>query len=135
VIRHLESAAVAEAWREWWRQRGEERLSLLLWAVWNPIGPAPLDEYEDYTGEVVRVLEKAHVADEELSPPGSDPDDAIQRQRNALYASAVHELATLLGRIRIEEMEMPSNPDGDHRAAETLLEWYEWEMSELARDS
>ena len=36
-------------WRDWWKARGEEHLTLLLWGVWNPIGPVSLDEYESYS--------------------------------------------------------------------------------------
>jgi hypothetical protein len=121
------------SWSDWWRKRGDERLALLLWAVWNPIGPVPLDEYESYTGQVATVLRRARDGDRELSPPGADLDDATQRQRNALYAASLEELATLLETLRCEQMGMPVSPDADRRAAATLLEWYEWEMDELAR--
>jgi hypothetical protein len=60
---------MSDDWNDWWRERGDDRLSLLLWAVWNPIGPVPLDEYEAYTGKVISVLKEAHQADLELLPP------------------------------------------------------------------
>ena len=121
------------SWSDWWRKRGDERLALLLWAVWNPIGPVPLDEYESYTGQVAGVLRRARDADRELWPPGADLDDATQRQRNALYAASLEELATLLETLRREQMGMPVNTDADRGAAATLLEWYEWEMDKLAQ--
>lgn len=30
--------AMSISWQEWWRARGEERLALVVWAAWNPIG-------------------------------------------------------------------------------------------------
>jgi hypothetical protein len=122
---------VAGAWNDWWRKRGDDRLALLLWAVWNPIGPVPLDEYENYTGRVVGVLRKALDTDRELSPPGADTDDAIQRQRNVLYAASVEELSTLLEALRRDQIGMRPSPETDRRAAETLLDWYEREMDAL----
>jgi hypothetical protein len=123
--------ADADAWSDWWRKRGEERLTLLLWAVWNPIGPVPLDEYESYTGEVVAVLRRREDADRELT--GNDPSisDSTQRQRNKLYNSAVLALSELLGSLRDTQMGMPPDPKTDRRAAETLLDWYGWEMNDL----
>ena len=106
---------MADRWNDWWRKGGEDRLSLLLWAVWNPIGPVPLDEYANYTGQVVSVLRQAYDAD-----PQSLSDV---------------ELAALLERIRRERMEMPPNVDADRRAARTLAEWYMWEMEGLTRPS
>ena len=122
---------MARTWNDWWRRRGDERIALLLWAVWNPIGPVPLDEYENYTGQVVQILRRAHAADLQLSPPGAEVDDSIQRQRNARYAASVEDLVTLLGKLRHEQMGMPPQADADRRAAETLFEWYEWEMHAL----
>jgi hypothetical protein len=122
---------MAGNWNDWWRTRGDERIALLLWAVWNPIGPVPLDEYENYTGQVVQILRTARVADLELSPSGSELSDSIQRQRNALHAAAVEDLATLLGELRQEQIGMPPELDTDRRAAEILLEWYDWEMDAL----
>jgi hypothetical protein len=92
-------------------ERGDERLSLLLWAVWNPIGPVPLDEYASYTGQVASVLRRGHEAEE--------------------TAGLDEELVTLLARLRSEHMGMPPNPDADRRAGRTLGEWYMWEMEEL----
>jgi hypothetical protein len=122
---------MTDNWKDWWRRRGDDRLSLLLWAVWNPIGPVPLDEYESYTAQVVRVLKEARQADLELLPIGREPDDSAQRRRNKLYAASVAELATLLGVLRQEQMGMPPNADADRRTAETLLAWYGWEMDDL----
>ena len=121
---------MTDSWKDWWRKRGDDRLTLLLWAVWNPIGPVPLDEYENYAGQVVRVLHDAHKADLELLPAGAEPDDSVQRQRNALHAASVVKLATLLSSLR-DRMGMPPSDDADHRAAETLLDWYDWEMEPL----
>jgi DNA-directed RNA polymerase specialized sigma24 family protein len=122
-------------WRDWWRRHGDERRTLLLWAVWNPIGPVPLDEYESYTGPVAAVLHRTHRADLELTAGNEDVSEFAQRQRNKLRESAAEELARLLAKLRDERMGMPPDPDVDRRAAETLLDWYEWEMDELTRSS
>jgi hypothetical protein len=121
---------VTDGWKDWWRTQGDDRLSLLLWAIWNPIGLVPLDEYEDYTGQVVEVLNAAHQADLQLWA-GGELDDSVQRQRNTLHAASVEELATLLGNIRQVQMGMPPDHEADRRAAETLLDWYGWEMNQL----
>jgi hypothetical protein len=123
---------MGEEWTEWWRRRGEERLTLLLWAVWNPIGPVPLDEYESYAGPVATVLRRGHESDLELSGDGNRVTESVQRRRNKLLEATTAELSELLGNLRQEEMGMPPNLDGDRQAAETLLEWYEWEMYELS---
>jgi hypothetical protein len=83
---------VADGWNVWWQKRGDETLSLLLWAVWNPIGPVPLDEYAGYTARIVSVLRRAYDADQELSPPGTEigdgdggagPESPLRRQHPA----------------------------------------------------
>ena len=126
---------MAEEWADWWRKRGDERLSLLLWAVWNPIGPVPLDEYANYTGQVVQLLQQAYDSDEELWPPGTDLTDDLQRKRNKLHADSVTALATLLDDLRCGQIGDTPTPDADRQAAETLLDWYGWEMQSLARRS
>jgi hypothetical protein len=104
-----------DEWNRWWRRRGDERLSLLLWAAWNPIGPVPLDEYSNYTGQVASVLRRGYDAEKDARPD--------------------EELVTLLESLRTQHMGMPPNADADRRAARTLGEWYMWEMEELARAS
>jgi hypothetical protein len=48
--------------------RHSAELSLLLWAVWDPIGDVPVDEYERYVPTIWRLLEEhadvAAIADE-----------------------------------------------------------------------
>ncbi|HEX4526283.1 MAG TPA: hypothetical protein VH108_06020 [Gaiellaceae bacterium] len=119
---------MTDAWKDWWRRRGQDRLSLLLWAVWNPIGPVPLDEYTSYTGTVVTILPKAHAADQNLTGGGNDFSDFVQRQRNKLSESTVGELLTVLANLGEKHMGMPPNTEADRRTAETLLDWYDWEM-------
>jgi hypothetical protein len=104
-----------EDWNDWWRRRGDERLSLLLWAVWNPIGPVPLDEYASYTDQVASLLRRGYEAEE--------------------VAGLDEELVNLLEKLRTQHMGMPQNPDADRHAAGTLGEWYMWEMEELGRGS
>ena len=97
----------------------------------EPIGPVPLDEYANYTGHVVSVLRRAREPDLELLSPGRELDDAVELSRNALAESATDELATLLGRLREEQMGMPLDADADRRAAVIFLDWYGWEMEAL----
>jgi hypothetical protein len=91
----------------------------------------PLDEYANYTGHVVSVLRRAREPDLELLSPGGELDDAVQLSRTALAESARDELATLLGRLREEQMGMPLDADADRRAAVIFLDWYGWEMEAL----
>jgi hypothetical protein len=124
---------MTDRWTDWWRRRGDDRLALLLWAVWNPIGPVPLDEYASYTGRVASLLRKARAADAALSTGIDDISDFLQRQRNVLRASSASELSTMLADLRERQMGISPDPDADRHAAETLLDWYEWEMDELDR--
>jgi hypothetical protein len=119
---------MSDDWNDWWRKRGDDRLSLLLWALWNPIGIVPLDEYKSYTGQVVSVLKDGHQADLELLSGDWNPSDSVQRQRNKLYTASVKELATLLGVLRQDQIGMPPDAAADRRAAETLIDWYGREM-------
>ncbi|HEY2742888.1 MAG TPA: hypothetical protein VGI69_11995 [Gaiellaceae bacterium] len=122
---------MADEWADWWRKRGDERLSLLLWAVWNPIGPVPLNEYANYTGQVVSVLRRAYDDGQELWPSGSTWGDGLQERRNEHAAASVKELASLLDGFRCDRMGGASNPDADRAVAKTLTEWYRWEMEAL----
>jgi hypothetical protein len=124
-----------DRWNDWWKHHGDERLTLLLWAVWNPIGAVPLDEYENYTGRVVTVLHKAREADQELLGSGDDLDDTVQLERTAHAQRSTEELASLLSTLREDAIGMSPNRHADRRAAETLLDWYEWEMWALDEDA
>lgn len=127
---------MTDRWRDWWRRRGEERLSLLLWALWNPIGPVPLDEYESYAGNVAAILEKARLAGEKLiATSGGDFSDVVQLQRNALRHTAEEELVNVLGELSDQQMGTPPNVARDRQAAQILLDWYEWEMDAPQDDS
>jgi hypothetical protein len=73
-------------------------LSLLLWAVWNPIGfDVPLNEYEHYTPALWRMLEE-----------------------QASVAAIAAELT------RICEESITVSEGTDHTAAETLKRWWHW---------
>lgn len=119
---------MADAWDEWWSQRGEEHLTLLLWAVWNPVGTCPPNEYAIYTSTVAAVMREAHEADAPLAARADD--SSIQVQRNVLWNESVERLATLLGDLRWSRMSQPPEPGIDRHAAETLLDWLEWEMQD-----
>ena len=93
MIRGVDADTHRKRWRE---SRGE--LSLLLWAVWNPIGSVPLDEYELYAPGVWRLL--AEGADE---------------QSVAAHLTAVRETAIEMGAR-----------EQDARAASVLHEWWHW---------
>jgi hypothetical protein len=80
-------------------------LRLLLWAVWNPIGYVPIDEYESYAPAVWRLL--AEGADEASI---------------ASHLTAVREEAIGTG-----------TKEQDERAASVLDEWWHWRFQ--AEDS
>ena len=109
---------------------GARSLSLPLWALWNPIGPVPLDEYRSYSGSLVTILQKAQAADQELTGGSNDFNDFVQLQRNQLSQSATDELAALLATLRDQQMGMPPDADADRHTAEILLDWYHWEMDD-----
>jgi hypothetical protein len=93
----------AQQWTAWFAQRGEGELSLLLFAIWDPIGVShsaiTAGEYDFYTRDVlayVRDDDAAGLADYllevatermGLSSP-TRPTDAAQRVINGAYASA-----------------------------------------------
>ena len=93
----------AQQWAAWFAQRGEAELSLLLFAIWDPIGVShsaiTAGEYDFYTRDVlayVRDDDAAGLADYllematermGLSSP-TRPTDAAQRVINGAYASA-----------------------------------------------
>lgn len=102
-----------DAWKRWWNERGEERLTLLLWALWNPTGPVALDEYASYAGPVASILRSSREEDPRFS------------------ASLVQELSSHLGRLRESVMEVSLDPAVEKHAAEVLLLWYRLEMEAL----
>jgi hypothetical protein len=60
-----------EEHERWWRERGDRELRELLLREWDPIGisdlaDSPLDEYEHYSGQLVRRL-RAGATDEEIA--------------------------------------------------------------------
>ena len=117
------------AWRFWWTRRGESQLTLLLWAVWNPIGTCPPNEYDIYSLRIAELLRKEHEADAFLAPNAAY-DTAGQREQNKLWATGVERQAKLLQSVRTGEMEQVADWRADVEAAETILEWHEWEMME-----
>jgi hypothetical protein len=122
----------ADDWESWWTTRGEAQVTLLLWAVWNPIGTCPPDEYDHYSPRVVEPLREAHEADLPLvTQPYSD---AVQLERNKLWTASVERVAHLLADWRSTEMELPGDWRADVEAAHTLLDWFEWEMNEAEPD-
>jgi hypothetical protein len=123
---------VGEAWQTWWKSRGEEHLTLLLWAVWDPVGALSLDEYASYAPAVARILFEHHQEDSAISPGEDMPSTAVQLRRNAAHVAAGERLAAHLGGIRREHMNLAPNEDRDQHAAETLLNWYEMEIPEGA---
>jgi hypothetical protein len=94
----------AREFAKWWKQRGRDDFTLVLWAAWNPIGfPVPLNEYEDYSDRLISLLGKE---------------------------STVDEIAAELGRIRTETMGMQPEPRLDEIAADTLKWWHYWAVEE-----
>ena len=119
-------------WNDWWNTRGERQLTLLLWAVWNPIGTCPPGEYESYSPRVAELLRQEHEAD---IPFGAGADNqAVQLERNKLWAAGVERVAKQLAEWRTEEMGLISEWRADVEAAQTLLDWHEWEMMDADPD-
>jgi hypothetical protein len=121
---------VGDAWQRWWKSRGEEHLTLLLWAVWDPIGALALDEYAGYAPTVARILSEAQEQDLAIWSGGGTPTGAVQLRRNAAHTAAVERLAAHLGGIRRESMGMAPNEDRDRHVSEKLLDWYDLEIAE-----
>jgi hypothetical protein len=86
-------------WEGWWESRGRATLELLLWAVWDPIGGVPLDEYSLYCDPVVQLLRQAGEADAPLAEQAWE-NERVQLQRNVLWRSSVERLAGLLAELR-----------------------------------
>jgi hypothetical protein len=86
----------AEARKDRYRKHSAE-LGLLLWAVWDPIPKAPLDEYESYIPAIWRLLN----------------DHA-----------GVEAIAAALERITTERMGL--EPAKETAAAERLVDWWYW---------
>jgi len=120
-------------WAEWWRDRGESQLTLLLWALWNPIGTCPPDEYGSFSSPVGAVLREAHGEDAPLAINAVDDD--VQRQRNALWQKHVERVQALLAELRETQIGTPLDPATERNAAVTLVDWHEWEMRALRRAS
>lgn len=91
----------AAAWYAWYKRVGRRGLRKVLFREWDVLGvaggPEFDDEYDTYLGLV-----------------------AAQLRRGATQ----HGLATLLGSIRTERMDLPADADTDDAAARALLAWY-----------
>jgi hypothetical protein len=88
---------------KWWKRRGRDDLTLILWAAWDPIGAAvPLDEYENYSDRLMTLLRAE---------------------------ATVEEVAGALARIRTETIGMPPDSHADETAAHKLLDWYDWAVN------
>jgi hypothetical protein len=81
-----------------WKQFGPE-LAFLLWAVWDPIGGPPPNEYQGYALPLWKLLAR-------------DADES--------------EVARKLGEFRTINMGFRSNPEADHETATKLQEWWGW---------
>jgi hypothetical protein len=119
--------AMEESWASWWEGRGRAQLELLLWALWDPIGTVPLDEYKSYCDPVVQVLRELNETDAPLAERAA-LDKQAQLQRNALYKTSVERLAELLAHLRTSQMQEFLDTTTERHAAEKLLDWYHWEM-------
>jgi hypothetical protein len=86
------SVRSATAWREFWRDRGERELALLLRDEWAALGDASLEEYVAQGTRVATLLgsrapERA-LADE-LGRMRADVGAPPDRERDAAAAAAV----------------------------------------------
>jgi hypothetical protein len=127
----IESSEVStsDEWARWWKSRGDRDLALLLWAVWNPIGPVPLDEYASYGATIAGALRKAQTIGAQLVAEADE--DGVQLLRNELRAETVDLLSTVLEKIRTTAMGIPPDRGADERAASIVFDWYEWSMQGL----
>jgi hypothetical protein len=116
-----------DGWESWWKGHGRERLEFLLWAVWDPIGGGlvPFDEYASYCEPLVQILRQCWEDDEQHA-------ERPQSERNAAWQQEVEMLAARLSQIRFSRMGVEGNLETDRRAAEKLIDWYDWEMDGLA---
>jgi hypothetical protein len=87
----------AAEWRDFWRERGERELRLLLWAAWDPITGASLSEYDECTTRVATLL-------------GS--------------RASCEALVAELGRIRTGELGLDADPAADERAGAKISRWF-----------
>jgi hypothetical protein len=88
----------ASEWRDFWSSGGARELTLLLWAVWDPIGGGPVGDYTDYATRVATLL-------------GS--------------RAPVQALAAELGRIRAHDLGLPADPAADEAAAAKIQRWFD----------
>jgi hypothetical protein len=98
-----------EAWRLWWRRKGERELGVLLMETWDPIGvagmPETADEYDNYIGPIGRKLRE-----------GATQDD----------------LARHLASVRGEYMGLGADDDADREVAREIVAWYQASTERLA---
>jgi hypothetical protein len=102
--RGRDSGLNRQEWTAWWKRRGLDQLSLILWAVWDPIGgDVPTDEYVSYAPHVIGMLHDGRSEDE---------------------------IAAWLRAIRIERMgpDEDGQDSQDREAAHRAKEWYAREM-------
>jgi hypothetical protein len=88
----------ASEWRAFWSTGGARELTLLLWAVWDPIGDGPVVDYTDSATRVATLL-------------GS--------------RAPVRALAAELGRIRAHDLGLPADPAADEAAAAKVQCWFD----------
>ncbi|HEY5195863.1 MAG TPA: hypothetical protein VIJ51_02415 [Solirubrobacteraceae bacterium] len=93
-------------WHEWWKHFGSTELRHILLLWWDPIGVygvvEAIDEYDDYSGQLARML------------------------REGVRAA---EIAEFLGRIRCDWMGLSPIARADAFAAERIVEWFDRAMS------
>jgi len=97
-------------WHIWWASRGEGELRELMMSAWDPIGiknePRAFDEYDDYVPHVGRLLRDAR---------------------------PVEEIARYLSDVRVGEIGLEPDPEGDRAAAQTIHDWYTSPMTSRAQ--
>ena len=89
------------AWQLWWKHSGARELRGILMSAWDPIGvrgvPEAADEYDGYLAPVVQRLKA-----------GGTVDD----------------IASFLGAIAAEDMELEPDIPATQAAARALVAWY-----------
>jgi hypothetical protein len=90
------ASLTATEWRDFWRERGERELTLLLWARWRALPGSPTGAYVEHATRIATLLG---------SRAGST---AVEAE---------------LGRMR-EGLGAPADPAADGEAATTIAAWF-----------
>lgn len=113
--------ADAPEWKEWWSSIGQRELRLILWALLDPIGNVPRDEYDSYVPRLwdllrihARVLRDA---------PADDGTEAAFAEWAARVQASEGTVARQLSEWRTDAMGLSARLEFDQAVAEKLSDW------------